>query len=103
MTASLPFIALLAFPLITGADVTARGAILAIASGALTSGLGYVIWYAALDYLRAMQAALVQLSVPVIATVGGVLILAEPLTLRLVVASCLVLGGISLALLYKKA
>ena len=76
---------------------------LAVASGAVTSGMGYVIWYAALEYLSAMQAALVQLSVPVIATAGGVLLLAEPLSLRLLVSSALVLGGISLALAKKSA
>jgi drug/metabolite transporter (DMT)-like permease len=80
------------------AVITGRGIFLAILSGAVTSGIGYAIWYAALSYLTAMQAALVQLSVPAIATSGGVLLLAEPLSLRLLVSSALVLGGISLAL-----
>jgi drug/metabolite transporter (DMT)-like permease len=75
-----------------------RGVLLALVSGALTSGIGYVIWYAALEYLSAMQAALVQLSVPLIAAAGGILLLAEPLTQRLVVAAVLVLGGLCLAL-----
>jgi drug/metabolite transporter (DMT)-like permease len=67
----------------------------------VTSGLGYVIWYAALEILSSMQAALVQLSVPVIATAGGVLLLAEPLSFRLVASASLVLGGICLALIRK--
>lgn len=85
----------------SGADLSGRGALLAILSGALTSGIGYVIWYTALSYLSSMQAALVQLSVPAIATAGGVLLLAESLSLRLLVSSALVLGGIGLALLQK--
>ena len=78
-----------------------RGVLLAVISGALTSGIGYVIWYAALDYLSAMQAAMVQLSVPAIAAAGGVLLLAEPVSMRLLVSSALVLGGISIAIIRK--
>ena len=67
----------------------------AIASGALTSALGYVAWYAVLPRLRATSASVVQLSVPVLAAVGGVIWLAEPVTLRLAAASVLTLGGIA--------
>ena len=74
------------------------GVLLAVASGALASGLGYVVWYAALAGLKATSAATVQLSVPVIAAIGGVMLLAEPLTLRLVLASAATLGGIALVL-----
>jgi drug/metabolite transporter (DMT)-like permease len=81
--------------------VTAAGLFLAVASGSVTSGIGYVLWYAALDYLSAMRAALVQLTVPAIAAAGGVLLLSEPLSMRLVVSSALVLGGISIALTRK--
>lgn len=81
-----------------GLHASAPGVALAVASGALTSGGGYVLWYAALNYLTPMQAALVQLSVPAIAAAGGVLLLAEPLTLRLVACGALILGGIFLAL-----
>lgn len=98
---SLPFAAALSALTAGVADITGRGILLAVLSGAATSGIGYVIWYAALNFLTAMQAALVQLSVPAIATAGGVLLLAEPLTLRLIVSSALVLGGISLALTRK--
>ena len=75
-----------------------EGAWLAVASGALASGLGYVLWYAALRGLTAMRAAVVQLSVPVLAAAGGVLFLAESITARLVLATGMILGGIALAL-----
>jgi len=78
--------------------VTPGGAALAMASGALASGLGYVTWYAALRGLAANRAATVQLSVPVIAAIGGVLLLSEPVTLRLLLASAATLGGISIVL-----
>ena len=71
---------------------------LALASGAITSGIGYVIWYAALKGLSAIRAAAVQLSVPPIAAFGAVLFLAEPLTPRLATASAAILGGIALVL-----
>jgi len=95
-----PALALIAVTL-SGADISGRGIFLAVVSGALTSGLGYVTWYAALNYLSSMQAALVQLTVPAIASAGGVLLLAESLSVRLLVSSALVLGGISLALVRK--
>ena len=81
-------------------DATASmpGIGLAVASGALASGLGYVVWYAALRRIAATHAATVQLSVPVLAALGGVLLLAEPISLRLVLASIATLGGISLVL-----
>lgn len=78
--------------------VNAAGIALAIGSGAVTSGLGYVIWYAALRKLSAMQAATVQLSVPLIAAFGGALFLSEVMTLRLMSASVAILGGIALVL-----
>lgn len=75
-----------------------RGALLALASGALASGIGYAIWYAALPGLRSSSAATVQLSVPVLAAAGGALLLAEPITPRLLIASLAILGGIALVL-----
>lgn len=75
---------------------TAEGLVYALLSGALTSGLGYVIWYAALPSLRATTAATVQLSVPVIAALGSVAFLGEILTLRLVLAGIAILGGVAL-------
>lgn len=76
----------------------ARGVWLAIASGAIASGLGYAIWYAALRGLAATRAATVQLAAPVIAAIGGVILLSEPLTLRLVLSSAAVLGGVAIVL-----
>ncbi len=79
-----------------------HGLLLAGLSGALASGLGYAIWYHALPALKATQAATVQLSVPVIAALGGVLLLGEAVTLQLALASCAILGGIALVILEKK-
>jgi drug/metabolite transporter (DMT)-like permease len=64
----------------------------------VTSGLGYVVWYAALRTLTATRAALVQLLVPALAVAGGLMILREPLTLRLVLSAVITIGGIALAL-----
>jgi drug/metabolite transporter (DMT)-like permease len=75
----------------------------AIASGAIASGCGYVIWYAALRGLTAGRAATVQLSVPVIAAIGAVILLSEPITLRLVLASVATLGGVALVLAQRAA
>ncbi len=80
-------------------EVTQTGAVLAIASGALASGVGYAIWYAALGGLTATLAATVQLSVPVVAAAGGIVFMAETITMRLMIASALILGGVMLALL----
>lgn len=79
-------------------SVTASGLWLAIASGAIASGLGYSVWYLALRELPATRAATVQLVVPAVAALGGVVLLAEPLTLRLVLASVAMLGGTALVL-----
>jgi len=70
----------------------------AIASGALASGVGYALWYRALPRLTATRAAAVQLAVPAIAALGGVLFLGERLSTRLVLAAALILGGIGLTL-----
>jgi drug/metabolite transporter (DMT)-like permease len=75
-----------------------KGLALAIASGALASGVGYSLWYAALPHLSAMRAAIVQLLVPVLAALGSVVFLDESLTSRIVVAGCLLIGGVLLAI-----
>ena len=82
-----------------GIEITPRGLVLAIVSGVVTSGLGYVIWYAALGGLTATVAAIVQLAVPVIAAFGGVALLDERITPRLTLASALILGGVTIATL----
>ena len=80
------------------AEEAYRGALLAAASGAVTSGLGYVVWYAALRGLSATRAALVQLSTPVIAALGGVVLLGESFSTTLALATVLVLGGVGWAI-----
>lgn len=83
----------------TGTSIDQTGALYAAISGAITSGLGYVLWYAALPALTAASAAVIQLSVPAIAALGGVVLLAEPLSSRLVIASATIMGGIALTIL----
>ena len=78
------------------AAVDAQGVALAIASGALASGLGYAVWYTALRGLKVTSAATVQLSVPAIAAAGGIVLLDEAVSLRLLAASAAILGGIAL-------
>lgn len=78
------------------------GVMYAVISGALASGIGYVIWYAVLPHLPATKAATVQLSVPVIAAFAGVILLEEALTLRLMLSSVAILGGIALVMLEAK-
>ena len=93
--------ALLAAPLVlldSGAGVTASGAGLAIASGAVTSGLGYVVWYRLVPRLPNAAVGAVQLATPVVAAIAAAALLAEPLTWRLALAAALILGGIALTL-----
>jgi len=78
--------------------ISARGAALAVTSGAVTSALGYAIWYRALRGLTATQAAIVQLAVPVIAGLGAVALLGEHPSERLIVSAAAVLGGVALVL-----
>jgi drug/metabolite transporter (DMT)-like permease len=99
---AVPVAAVLSLLMLNGASLDAAGAWLAVASGALASGLGYAIWYTALPALRNTSAATVQLSVPVIAAVGGILFLDEKVTLRLLLASVAILGGIALVIWQKQ-
>lgn len=94
---ALPFIALVRLVTLNNMQLSPYGVLLAACSGAIASGLGYVIWYAALRGLTATRATIVQLSVPVLAGWGGVIFLAEQLSLRLVIAGVLILGGIGMA------
>jgi drug/metabolite transporter (DMT)-like permease len=95
---AVPFILVVGGLLMRDAHVTSRGAILALVSGALTSGVGYVIWYAALKGLTATRAASVQLTVPVIAALGGIVFMSESVSLRLALATAAILGGVGLVL-----
>ncbi len=105
---SIPLAAILVLPFLDqllispfASEAVARAWLLAISSGAITSGLGYAIWYAALRNLNTSQAGVLQLLVPIIASIGGVLIAGELLTTRLVIASALTLGGIFIVMTTK--
>lgn len=98
-----PAAVILSAVMLSNTHITAMGAAYATISGAITSGLGYVLWYSVLPHLKATTAATVQLSAPVIAAAGGVLLLGEPMTARLAVATAAVLGGIGLAVTKRKA
>jgi drug/metabolite transporter (DMT)-like permease len=96
--ATLPLTLLVSAIFLSAAQLQLPGILLAILSGVLASGAGYVIWYAALPYLKPSSAAAVQLSVPMIAAFGGVIFMAEPLTQRLIIASVAILGGLALVI-----
>jgi len=93
----LPLVAVLLLG-VSAETITFGGAIIAIIAGAITSGLGYALWYRCLPQLETVTASVAQLSVPVIAVAAGVVLLGEPLTWRLIVAGVLVLGGIGMSL-----
>ena len=99
---AVPFAALISVLMLPKMHLDSLGITYAVISGAITSGLGYVIWYAALPDLKAASAATVQLSVPVIAATGGILLLSEPITLRYAIASIAVLGGIFLVIIERR-
>ncbi|NVK41670.1 MAG: EamA family transporter [Oceanospirillaceae bacterium] len=95
---ALPLGLLALLPMIADAHLEADGVAYAIASGALASGCGYAIWYRVLPTLTATAAATLQLAVPVLAALGGVALLSEPLHLQLMLSGALVLGGIALVI-----
>ena len=97
----IPPVVIVSFIFLQSQQVSPAGILLAIASGALASGVGYVIWFAALPGLTTTRAAIVMLSVPVIAAFGGVVFLSEAVTARLVLASLAILGGIWLVIIQK--
>ncbi len=86
---------------VSNAKYSSEGIVLALLSGGITSGIGYTIWYIALAGLSSTQAAVLQLSVPVIATLGGVIFIAEPITFRLSISAVMVLSGILMVILGK--
>jgi len=92
-----PLAVLPAVVMLPYAHAQAHGIVLALVSGSVTSGLGYALWYRALRGLATTKAAIVQLSVPVLAALGGVLFLSEALSMRLVISGTLVLGGVATA------
>lgn len=99
---TMPMAVALSVLLLQHASLDPAGLVYAFLSGALASGMGYAIWYTAMPFLKSTTAATVQLSVPVIAALGGVLILGEPLTFRLFVVSVAIIGGIALVVLAGK-
>jgi drug/metabolite transporter (DMT)-like permease len=101
-TRAVPFAAILSVLLLNRVSLDSAGFWFAVLSGALASGIGYVIWYTVLPALKATHAATVQLSVPVLAALGGIAFLGESATLRLVLASMAILGGIALVILEKR-
>ena len=100
---AVPFALLISVVMLSKMRFDSLGATYAAISGAITSGLGYVVWYAALSGLKATGAATVQLSVPVLAATGGMLLLGEPISLRYAIASIAVLGGIFLVIIERRS
>ncbi|KQQ56327.1 hypothetical protein ASF84_09930 [Pseudomonas sp. Leaf127] len=100
---AIPAIVLVALLQADEIRMTLAGVIAALVSGAIASGIGYALWYRVMPRLGSFQAASVQLSVPVLASVGGLIFLGESLSLRLVLASCAVLVGITLVLMSRRA
>jgi drug/metabolite transporter (DMT)-like permease len=99
---SVPLALILLFFSFRSVQLEAPGIMLALISGAVTSGIGYVLWYKALPLLTTTQASILQLTVPILAGFGGVLFLSEQIPMRLVAASPLVLGGVALAAISQK-
>jgi drug/metabolite transporter (DMT)-like permease len=99
---AVPFAVVLCLFKFNGLSMDTAGLGYAVLSGAVTSGVGYALWYSVLPALPATLAATVQLSVPVLAALSGVAFLGEPISLRLVLASIGILGGIALVVLEKQ-
>ena len=99
---TVPMIFLIALPFLSQIQISNNGIILAILSGAFASGIGYSIWYAVLKHYTATRAAILQLAVPALAATGGVIFLSETISVRLILASSLILGGICLAILGRR-
>lgn len=98
---TVPLVIVLMAMTIQNITLSPQGIVLAILSGGITSGIGYTLWYMALGGLTAVQAAVVQLLVPVVAALGGVLFADEYLTARLVLSSTIILGGILIVIIGK--
>lgn len=93
---------LLSLVFVDNMSVSTQGILFAIVSGAITSGIGYAIWYAIIPLLKAASSASLQLTVPVIATIGGVIWLGEEVSIRLALASISILGGVAMVILLAK-
>ena len=100
---TLPFVAALSLFCLQNGHFSLRGILLAVVSGGFASGIVYVIWYAALAGMTATKASIVQLAVPVLASLGGVIFLSEEITVRLIIATITILGGVGLAAAWGKS
>jgi drug/metabolite transporter (DMT)-like permease len=100
---SVPMVILITIPFFAQIHATGRGALLAVLSGAVASGIGYSVWYAALRHLTSTRAAAFQLAVPVIAAVGGIVLLDEAASMRLWTSAAFILGGIGLVIIGRKS
>lgn len=100
---SIPMVVVAVIPFLGQIDLSTRGIILAVLSGAVASGVGYTVWYAALRHHTSTRAAVLQLAVPVVAAFGGVMLLSEAMTTRLLIASALILGGIGMAIFGRRS
>ena len=98
---TIPLVILLTIITISHANYSSEGVLLALLSGGITSGIGYTIWYIALGGLSATQETVLQLLVPVIAALGGVLFVSETITVRLTISAAMVIGGILMVVLGK--
>ena len=99
---TIPFVVFASLPFVYQLNLSTKGILYATLSGAVASGIGYSAWYAALKYHTATRAAILQLSVPVIAAAGGLIFLSEVVSVRLVLASGLIIGGIGFAILGRR-
>ncbi len=99
---AIPFAALMSASKIADVSLDVTGMWYAVVSGGVASGVGYAIWYAALPSLKATNAATIQLSVPVLAAVGGIVFLGETITPRLLMSSAGILGGITIVIMSQK-
>lgn len=99
---AVPMMVAAGLPFVYQIHLSPKGILLAVLSGAIASGIGYSIWYAALRFHTATRAAFLQLSVPAITAIGGVIILSEAISIRLLTATILILGGIGLAIWGRK-
>ena len=99
---SVPMIAVVAVVMLSKIHLSNRGILVAVLSGAVASGIGYTVWYAALKHHTATRAAVLQLAVPILAAVLGIVFLAEVASLRLAIAAALILGGIGLTIFGRK-
>lgn len=99
---AVPIAVILSVLMLNHLSIDNLGILYAVSSGAFASGMGYAIWYTVLPALKSTSAATVQLSVPVIAALGGIIFLDEAVTLRLLLASVTIFGGIALVVVQKK-